>query len=99
MKAPDRIRATWYASDDAEMPNSTSALTPASKFWNSDRDLVEYIRADLVPDPAAIRESALREASEIAYSECGFGEIQTTDAAVVIYYKILAMIGAGAARK
>ena len=60
MKAPDRIRATWYASDDAEMPNSTSALTPASKFWNSDRDLVEYIRADLVQDPVTVHANMLR---------------------------------------
>ena len=64
MTAPDRIRATWYAYDDAEMPKSLSALTSASRFWDTDPNLVEYIRADLV-DPAAIREAALREAAAL----------------------------------
>jgi len=47
MTAPDRIRATWYATDDVEMPKSLSALTPASRFWDTDPHLVEYVRADL----------------------------------------------------
>lgn len=49
MNAPERIRAAWYAPDDAEMPKNLSALTPASRFWDIDSHLVEYVRADLIP--------------------------------------------------
>lgn len=53
MNAPDRIRATWYASDDDAMPKTVSALTPASRFWDTDPHLVEYIRADPARAPLA----------------------------------------------
>jgi hypothetical protein len=47
MTAPERIRAAWHDYDDIDTPKSLTALTPASRFFDTDPHLVEFIRADL----------------------------------------------------
>lgn len=58
MIAPERIRAAWHASDDIGTPKSLTAFTPASRFFDTDPHLVEYIRADL------------HEATKVQLAEC-----------------------------
>lgn len=86
MTAPERIYLRRPDEGEEFGRKLTDLTGRVEDAW--DTPLIAYVRADLVPDPAAIREAALREALVALRGAGAYGRTPTQKAAATEQYML-----------